>query len=290
MTKKSEELSQLWKKYHIARTNGNGEMYKNQLIEQYLPLVKTVAKKIYQRSSPNIELDDLKSEGVFGLIKAIENFESEKNVKFEIYAEFRINGSILDYLRKVNWWPRLVKLRSNQLERAKSKLRTKLDYEPTKGQLIKELSKDSYFANPSNNTNSETFKGKEKAKKIINEVETAQKIFSLSQIRDGNENVREGDFLENEKALNPLYEAQEKDFKDFLGKGLTREERLILDLYYSNYVRNKGKWNGIPMREIGKIIDISESAVSMKHTALLLKIKYKLTVRELNLEDCLNNL
>ena len=103
--------------------------------------------------------------------------------------------------------------------------------------------------------------------------------------------------MKNEKAKNPSYKLQKKDFKDFLYKGLTRTEKLVLNLYYANYVRYRKdcvrqirKWHGMPQLEIGKVLGVKEARVSQIRSELLLKLKEELTAKGLTLETCLNNL
>lgn len=289
MTKKSEELDKLWNLHHIAYLQGNGDSYKNQLIECSVPYIKIIADEIHSKSYPTIELDDLKSEGMLGAIEAIKSFNPNK-ARFITYLDRKIRSKILDYIRNEDLVSRVVRARFYQLEKAKHKLKEELGYEPTRKKLIKELSKDIYPTNPirTKNYNKKTkFKGRKKAQRIIDDTKNLKKRVYFFPLNNMGEEDREaldvGDkrCLKDKKAPNPLYEAQKRDLKELLIKGTTRAEKLVIALYY---------YENMSQKKIGGVIGLSESMISLIHTALLSKLKGKLTVRGLNLEDCLNNL
>src|SRR3984893_8017012 len=112
------DVQQLWRDY---RTQPTVEM-RNQLVELYLPLVKYNAERIWSRLPEGVELDDLISAGVFGLMDAIEAFDLERGVKFETYCVPRIRGAMLDELRTMDWVPRLVRSKASKLEEARAAL------------------------------------------------------------------------------------------------------------------------------------------------------------------------
>src|SRR6516162_9720579 len=120
---------------------------KNQLIEEYAPLIKFIAQKIAVRLPSNIELDDLISSGVIGLMDAIEKYDSTRDNKFKTYAEFRIRGAILDELRAQDWVPRSVREKAKQLEKTHIKLEQKLGRVPTEDEITSDLkiTKEEYF-------------------------------------------------------------------------------------------------------------------------------------------------
>ena len=112
---------------------------KDQIIVEYAPLVKFIAQKIASRLPSNIELDDLISCGVIGLMDAIQKFDPSRDNKFKTYAEFRIRGAILDELRSQDWVPRSVREKSKQLEKAYAKLERELGRPATDDEMCKEL-------------------------------------------------------------------------------------------------------------------------------------------------------
>src|SRR6266487_4782458 len=109
------DVPQLWRDYHA---NPSDEL-RNQLVELYLPLVKYNAERIWSRLPDGVDLDDLISAGVFGLMDAIEAFDLERGVKFETYCVPRIRGAMLDELRTMDWVPRLVRSKATKMEEAR---------------------------------------------------------------------------------------------------------------------------------------------------------------------------
>src|SRR6185295_10843968 len=115
-------VPQLWRDYRTAPTVEQ----RNRLVEMYLPLVKYNAERIWARLPDGVELDDLISAGIFGLMDAIEHFDLERGVKFETYCVPRIRGAMLDELRTMDWVPRLVRSKASKLEEARKTLEAAL--------------------------------------------------------------------------------------------------------------------------------------------------------------------
>ena len=112
----SEEIAQVWREFKADMSN---QMLRNRLIERYFPLVKYNGERIWARLPEGVELDDLVSAGVFGLMDAIESYDLDRGVKFETYCAPRIRGAILDELRMMDWVPRLVRSRAHRLDHVK---------------------------------------------------------------------------------------------------------------------------------------------------------------------------
>ena len=123
------DVLQLWRDY---RSEPTVEL-RNHLVERYLPLVKYNAERIWSRLPEGVELDDLISAGVFGLMDAIEAFDLERGVKFETYCVPRIRGAMLDELRTMDWVPRLVRSKHTKLEESRKSLEASLGRPPTAG-------------------------------------------------------------------------------------------------------------------------------------------------------------
>src|SRR5438552_7994764 len=112
------DVQQLWKDHKAEPT----VEFRNQLVELYLPLVKYNAERIWARLPEGVDLDDLISAGVFGLMDAIDAFDLERGVKFETYCVPRIRGAMLDELRTMDWVPRLVRSKASRLEETRKAL------------------------------------------------------------------------------------------------------------------------------------------------------------------------
>src|SRR5207244_5681437 len=129
------DVQQLWRDY---RTEPTVEL-RNQLVELYLPLVKYNAERIWSRLPEGVELDDLISAGVFGLLDAIEAFDLERGVKFETYCVPRIRGAMLDELRTMDWVPRLVRSKHSKLEEVRKSAEAELGRPPRPDEMAARL-------------------------------------------------------------------------------------------------------------------------------------------------------
>src|SRR3989440_1901309 len=129
------EIKDVWTEYKKTKT----ETLRNILMENYLHLVRYNAERIHVKLPDEVELDDLMSAGIFGLMDAIDAFELERNVKFETYCAPRIRGAILDELRAMDWVPRLVRHRSSKVEGARQRFEMKNGRPPTPQELADNL-------------------------------------------------------------------------------------------------------------------------------------------------------
>ncbi|HER19624.1 MAG TPA: FliA/WhiG family RNA polymerase sigma factor [Chromatiales bacterium] len=250
-TAQLENIEQVWQEFFVTRD----EYHRNLLMEHYLRIVRYTAERIYAKLPDKVELDDLISAGIFGLMDAIDAFDPERGVKFETYCTPRIRGAILDELRNMDWVPRLVRARAHQLERALQTLEAHLGRIPTEKEIAEELE-----------LNMEEFRRLQRDANAIGLVSLSNK-FSDS---DGERDIREIDVIEDQKSQNPLLEAQKRDLKNLLTKGLTRAERLIVVLYY---------YEEMTMKEIGATLDLSESRVSQMHSSIIARLKAQMNSR-----------
>ncbi len=244
-------IAEVWNSFFELRD----EFHRNLLMENYLPLVKYTADRIYAKLPDKVELDDLVSAGIFGLMDALDAFDPERGVKFETYCTPRVRGSILDELRSMDWVPRLVRARAHQLERALRTLEAHLGRMPTEIEIAAEM-----------NLNMNDFHRLQKDAVATGIVSLSNK-FNES---DGDKDIREIDIIEDQKSQNPLHEVQKRDLKGLLTKGLTRAERLIIILYY---------YEEMTMKEIGATLDLSESRVSQMHSSIIARLKAQMNSR-----------
>ena len=227
---------------------------KEEIIVEYAPLVKFIAQKIAARLPANIELDDLISCGVIGLMDAIEKFDSSRDNKFKTYAEFRIRGAILDELRSQDWVPRSVREKSKQVERAYAKLERELGRPANDEEMCKELdcTMEEFHA----------LLNKSKSVSLLN-------IDDSATFSKGDKKLMVG-LLEHRRSSNPFsavnYKTAQAKIKDGI-KQLPEKQRLVLSLYY---------FEDLNLKEIGQVLDVTESRVSQLHTQAIMKLKAKL--------------
>jgi RNA polymerase sigma factor for flagellar operon FliA len=246
------DIKQIWKQFHKTHE----DHWRNLLIEQYRRLVKYTAERLYTKLPDKVELDDLISAGTFGLMDAIDAFDPLRGVKFETYCSPRIRGSILDYLRSMDWVPRLVRARAHQLTKATQSLETYLGRKPTKQETAEEL-----------NMNMEEFDRLQRDANATGLVSLETNYSNDNSEKD----IREIDIIKDKKSQNPLIEAQKRDLKNLITKGLTRAERLIVVLYY---------YEEMTMKEIGATLDLSESRVSQMHSSIVARLKAQMNRRK----------
>ena len=251
-TNQQLDIDQTWEQFHKTRS----EHSRNLLMEHYRHLVKYAAERLHSKLPDKVELDDLISAGIFGLMDAIDAFDPVRGVKFETYCSPRIKGSILDELRSMDWVPRLVRARAHQLTKATQSLETHLGRKPTEKETAEEL-----------NINMEEFNRLQRDANAVTQVSLNTKYTD----GDGEKDIREIDVIKDKKSEDPLTEAQKRDLKNLLTKGLTRAERLIVVLYY---------YEEMTMKEIGATLDLSESRVSQMHSSIMARLKAQLNSRK----------
>lgn len=234
----------------------HSEQSRNRLMENYLHLVKYSAERIWVKLPDKVELDDLIQAGIFGLKDALAAYDPDRGVKFETYCAPRIRGSILDELRSMDWVPRLVRARAHQLDRARQTLEAQLGRIPTEDELSTEM-----------NLGDEEFHRLQRDANAIGLISLNNKFNE----NDSDKETREIDIIHDQKSKNPVTEAQKRDLKNLLSKGLTRAERLIVILYY---------YEEMTMKEIGETLDLSESRVSQMHSSIVARLKAQLNSRK----------
>ena len=247
-----EDVEQLWVEFKKDLSN---QELRNRLVEIYLPLVKYNGERIWARLPEGVELDDLVSAGVFGLMDAIDAFDLSRGVKFETYCVHRIRGAMLDELRTMDWVPRLVRSKASKLNEAMKNLEARLGRQPSDRELAEELG----------------ITVAELEKMIIDA--NAVNLISLNKKwyeTDSYKDVREIDILEDKKGEDPTRRIQKNDLMRLVTKGLNRNERLIIILYY---------YEELTMKEIGATLDLSESRVSQMHSSIVQRLQSQLARR-----------
>ena len=237
----------LWEDYARLKTSELRE----KLILEYAPLVKVVAGRLSMYLGYNVEYEDLVSYGVFGLIDAIDKFDKNKEVKFETYASLRIRGAILDQIRKMDWIPRTIRQRQKQIDTAMKELEQRNGRPATDAELAAYMgiSEDEFL----------DWQNQVKADNII----------SL------NEYVEQGNDISSEKSVSSGFETPESvvekgELKQMLEESLellTDKEKKVILLYY---------YEELTLKEISRVLEVSESRISQLHTKALQKMKTKM--------------
>ncbi len=239
-----DNKERLWIEYNHNKT----AVIREQIIIEYIPLVKIVAGRLNMYLGSNVEYDDLVSYGVFGLIDAIDKFDYGKGIKFETYASLRIRGAILDQIRKMDWIPRSVRQKQKSMEQAMKKLETEIGPNYTDEDMARELGiSDEEFASWQGQTN------------ISN-------ISSLDDFMEQGNDVKSGGAPAYMR-VEPEKKVLEQELKEELTaalSALTEKEKTVVLLYY---------YEELTLKEISRVMEVSESRVSQLHSKALKKMR-----------------
>jgi RNA polymerase sigma factor FliA len=244
-----EALAEVWRDF---KADLKDQHLRNVLIERYLPLVKYNAERVWQKLPEGVDLNDLISAGVFGLMDAIEAFDLARGVKFETYCVPRIRGAMLDELRTMDWVPRLVRSKASKLEQTRKKVEARVGRPPTDQEMSEELE-----------VSIVEFSKMKTDASAVSLVSLNKKWYETDSYKD----VREVDIIEDSKGEDPTEGIQKRDVMKLVTKGLNRNERLIIILYY---------YEELTMKEIGMTLGLSESRVSQMHSSIVARLKDQL--------------
>ena len=232
-----ETKNKLWEEYTKKKTPDLRE----KIIIEYAGLVKIVAGRLSMYLGYTVEYDDLVGYGTFGLIDAIDKFDMLKGVKFETYASLRIRGAILDQIRKMDWIPRTLRQKQKKMDMVYNKLESEYGRAGTDEEVAKEL-----------DITVEELTVWQNQTKLTNIVSLDEFLEQGSEIRvDSNASVQ---FEQPEKVI----EKQElKKILEEVLETLTENEKKVIVLYY---------YEDLTLKEISKVLEVSESRVSQLHT------------------------
>ena len=248
----ADETAKLWENFIRDKSN---QTLRNALIERYLPLVRYHGERVSSRLPDEVELDDLVSAGIFGLMDAIDAFDITRGVKFETYCVPRIRGAMLDELRNMDWVPRLVRSRARKLMEANKVLSDKFGRQPTHEELAEHL-----------NLSASELERMMCDANAVTTVSLNKKWFETDSSKD----ISEMDLVEDQRGEDPTSRIQKTDLMRLVTKGLTRNERLIIILYY---------YEEMTMKEVGNTLDLSESRVSQMHSDIVKRLEAQLEKR-----------
>jgi RNA polymerase sigma factor for flagellar operon FliA len=247
-------IDELWDEY--KRTGARAA--RDQLIVHYSPLVKYVAGRVSVGLPSNIDQSDLVSYGIFGLIDAIDKFDTARNIKFETYAIARIKGAIIDELRSIDWVPRSVRAKARSVERAYAKLEARLLRTPSDEEVATELgiTEDGLH-------------------QIFNQISFVG-LAALDELVSGSErgdSTTLGDTIAD-TGEGPVAAFEVEEMKHLLAGAINRlgdREKIVLTLYY---------YEGLTLAEIGEVLGVTESRVCQIHTKAVLQLRARMSEPE----------
>jgi RNA polymerase sigma factor for flagellar operon FliA len=232
------------------------QLVRNEILKRHMPLVRFIAMRLLKTLPRSVELDDLISAGVFGLMDAVRGFDPSRGIKFKTYCPPRIRGSILDQLRSEDWVPRLVRMKATRIENTLKALTSEYGREPTHSELAAALEMDH--------------------SELCSEIEASnvKSMFSFSEHwEDSDEDspMEKFAFLVDKDSVDPTEELNQHDMMSFLTRSLTQKERFIIEHYYRN---------GMTMREIGEMLSLTESRVCQIHSNVMARLKSLISPQE----------
>jgi RNA polymerase sigma factor for flagellar operon FliA len=249
LTNKTEE--ELWKRYRKTKDPA----IRDHLIKKYAPLVKYVAGKVAVGMPHNVEFDDLVGYGVFGLFDAIDKFDPEKHVKFKTYAVTRIRGSIFDELRSIDWVPRSVRQKTREIEETIVSVEAQLGRAASDQEIASAM-----------HVSVEEFQD------LMLKV-SGTSIMSINDVWHGgdeSDKISIVESIESPSSLNPDVIVEKDEIKKVIVQAiqdLPEKEKKVLVLYY---------YEDLTLKEIGEVLEVTESRVSQLHTKAIMRLRTKL--------------
>lgn len=235
---------------------------RDELILEHLPQIKYIAQRISAKLPSHVELNDLVSAGILGLLDAIEKFDPNRGVKFKTYAELRIKGAILDSLRNLDWAPRSLRKKSKDLERVYRELEQRLGRPATDKEVCEamEITLEEFY-------------------ELVDQIKglnlgSFQELSSQDEDKNSEPLVK---YVPDAPQMDPFFVFHKSEIQGILSTAidtLPKKERLVVSLYY---------FDELTMKEIGKVLGVNESRVSQLHTKAMLRLRTKL--RKVNGQD-----
>jgi len=246
-----QEEQDVWRQY-VKTKDSDIRTY---FIQKYAPLVKYVAGKVAVGMPHNVEFDDLVSYGTFGLLDAIEKYDPAKEVKFKTYAMTRIRGAVFDELRTIDWIPRSIRQKAKQIEKTIVELENKLGRTVEDEEIAKELelSIDEFHM-------------------LVSKI-SGTSLVSLNDIWHGNDDSDELSFLETIESpsnMNPDVMVEREEIKTIIIQSIQKlpeKEKKVIVLYY---------YEDLTLKEIGEVLEVTESRVSQLHTKAIMRLRGRL--------------
>lgn len=243
---------EIWRNY---RDTGD-QSIRDAIVKQYAPLVKYVAGKVSVGMPQSVDFDDLVGFGVFGLFDAIEKFDPDKHVKFKTYAVTRIRGAIFDELRSIDWVPRSVRQKTREIDETVQHLEARLGRSATDDEVAGEMGMSL-----------------EQYNQMMLKV-SGTSMLSLNDVwytGEDNDKISIVESIEAPNSLRPDAIAEKDEMRRVIVEAindLPEKEKKVLVLYY---------YEDLTLKEIGKVLDVTESRISQLHTKAISRLRGKLT-------------
>ena len=240
------DVASLWKRYLKAR---HIEL-RNKLIEHYRPLVHMQAARLAQKLPAQISYDEICSAGYDGLLEAVEAYDPCHKAKFETFCQQRIHGAVMDWLRALDGQSRTVRSFEKQRMYNKEALDSALGRPPTNAEIADKMG-----------ITTDRFAELSRLSRLGHEVH----LSAIQSDDDGYHRGSPGGWdIGDANAVDPSQRVSRQMLTDYIARGLNREERLVLVLYYTE---------GLTMAEIGLVLDLSESRVSQIHKDVITRLR-----------------
>lgn len=225
------------------------EVERDTLLLEHLPTVRYIARRIHERLPQHVDLDDLVSAGMVGLMDAFSKFDHTKKVQFKSYAQFRVRGAILDSLRVLDWSPRELRRKARSIEEAMRALHQSLGRAPSEQEIAVHL-----------NLSLADYQ------QLLGELKGLE-IGSLHAERGEDTGDEELAYVAGDPQDNPLFHCMKGELRQHLADAiaeLPERERMVLTLYY---------YEELTMKEIGLTLGVVESRVSQIHSSAVLRLR-----------------
>jgi RNA polymerase sigma factor FliA len=235
-----------------AASSVQGTTLSEESLREHLPMVRFLAIRIRERLPQQVELDDLISAGIVGLLDAFQKFDPAKKVQFRTYAQFRVRGAMLDSLRALDWGPRDLRRKGRAVEEAIRSLSSRLGNAPTEGEVAEEmeLSLEEY-------------------QQLLGEL-SGLELGSLNALPADDDGVEALALLPAGPEDDPFLRCQTSEMRSLLANAiaeLPERERLVLTLYY---------YEELTMKEVGVTLGVVESRVSQLHSSAMARLRVAL--------------
>ncbi len=247
--KKHKEILKLWRQFVKKRDTAT----RNTLVEHYLPLVRYHAERIKTSSNlPSVvDIHDLISAGIVGLIESIGKFDPGRNIKFETFCAQRVRGAMFDYLRRCDWVPRQIRSKAHKLAARRNSLASRLERPPTEVEMAEEMGMEL-----------DEYRSFAESLCIKDQVSIEGYQVDSSKY----DCVLQMDMAADQSIEHPLSHLQRLELRQAAERGLSDKEKTVLIMYY---------YDQLTMKEIGGVLGISESRVCQIHSQLLKFLRRK---------------